>query len=256
MIVNAIKTPIINPYDDLLGIIAESIPGIEERSVLVITSKVVSYWQGDLVKKELSIVDEDEKKRIKHDLAKKEAEWYLDPNNSKYNLIFTIKNQTLAVNAGIDESNADGYYLLWPKNPQQAINKIWNFVREHYGLKEVGVTFSDSKTYPLRWGVTGTCIASCGFNPLRDYVGTKDLFGYEMKMEQTNLAEGLTIAAVMEMGEGAEQKPLAVIEDISDIEFVDHVPNEEELEKLKIDIEDDFFEPVLKSVEWKRGGSI
>ena len=252
MKVTAITTPIFHPGDDLFEFIAGSVESLSERSVLVVTSKIVSYWQGRLVRfgSEYESV-----KTFKHELARREADYYLDPKESKYNLMFTVTNQTLAVNAGIDESNAeDGKLILWPENPQQCVNEIWDWARDYYGVGELGVTLSDSKTYPLRWGVTGTCIASCGFEPLFSYVGQEDLFGYRMKMEKTNVAEALTIAAVLEMGEGAESKPVAIVDDISNIQFVDHVPSVEELSELEIALDEDFFEPLLSAVRWKKGG--
>jgi F420-0:gamma-glutamyl ligase len=136
---------------------------------------------------------------------------------------------------------------------QKVVNELWQWLREEYMVERVGVMLTDSKTTPMRWGVVGTCIASCGFEVLRSYIGTEDIFGYIMKMEQTNVAEGIAAAAVLEMGEGAERQPLAVVSEVGEINFMDRVPSEQELETLKIAKEDDFFEPMLKKIEWKKG---
>jgi F420-0:gamma-glutamyl ligase len=136
---------------------------------------------------------------------------------------------------------------------QKVVNELWQWLREEYMVERVGVMLTDSKTTPMRWGAVGTCIASCGFEVLRSYIGTEDIFGYIMKMEQTNVAEGIAAAAVLEMGEGAERQPLAVVSEVGEINFMDRVPSEQELEGLKIAKEDDFFEPMLKKVEWKKG---
>ena len=66
--------------------------------------------------------------------GKKEAEFYLDPLASKYNMMLTVKRNWMFVNAGIDESNANNQYILWPKDPQASVNKIWQFLRVHYGI--------------------------------------------------------------------------------------------------------------------------
>ena len=113
---------------------------------------------------------------------------------------------------------------------------------------------SDSSSIPLNWGVTGHAIAHCGFNPLRSYIGKPDLFGRLMKMEQLNIAQSVTAAACMEMGEGAEQTPLAVVENLSGVEFHDHVPTTAELAALHIEIEDDVYAPILTKADWKKGG--
>lgn len=247
MKVTAYTTPLIQANDNLFEIIAQSIPTIPERSVLVIASKVFSTCENRFVPKK------SEDKTEKHELVKQEAEWYTDPHSSLYNLMLTIKRNWIFVNAGIDESNANGQYILWPSDPQQSINDTWHFLRQHYGLKEVGVTMSDSASIPLSWGVTGHAIAYCGFNPLRSYIGKPDLFGRPMQMEQVNVMQSLTAAATLEMGEGDERTPFGLVEDIREIEFLDHVPTAQELADQKISIENDVFAPILTKAEWKKG---
>jgi putative folate metabolism gamma-glutamate ligase len=244
MKITAIKTPIVQPNDDLKEIIKNSIDHLAERSVVVIASKIFSTCENRFVER-----TDDPNQKI--DLIKSEADKFTDPHSSKYQLMMTIKRNILFVNAGIDESNANNQFILWPEDPQQSVNEIWEFLKETYNLKEVGVTMSDSASQMLNWGVVGRAIAYCGFNPLRSYVGTKDLFGKKMKMEKTNVMQSLTDAAVLEMGEGAEQTPIGIVEEISNIEFQDHVPTKEELDNLKINIEDDAFAPILTKAEWK-----
>lgn len=247
MKVTAFKTPLITPKDDLHQVIAASVSSLPERSVLVVASKVFSTTENRFVPKKTETREE------KHNLVKSEAELYTDPHSSKYDLMLTVKRNWIFVNAGIDESNADNQYLLWPADPQKSVNSLWRFLRQHYGVKEVGVTMSDSASIPLNWGVTGHAIAYCGFQPLRSYIGTADLFGRPMKMEQLNVAQSLTAAAVLEMGEGAEQTPLGLVEDIRDIQFTDHEPTPEELAVLRINLEDDVFAPILTKAEWHMG---
>jgi dihydrofolate synthase / folylpolyglutamate synthase len=249
MKVTAFKTPLVKANDDLFQIIASSVPAIPERSILVIASKIVSTCENRFVAKT-------ENDRLqKHELAKSEAEFYTDPHSSKYDLMLTIKRNWIFANAGIDESNADDRFILWPSDPQKSVNEIWAFLKAHYGIKEVGVTMSDSASMPLNWGVTGHAIAYCGFNPLRSYIGKPDLFGRLMKMEQVIVKESVTVAASLEMGEGAEGTPLGLVEDITEMEFQDRVPTEEELVTQKISIEDDVFAPILIKAEWKKGGA-
>lgn len=245
MKVTAYKTPIIRAEQNLTEIIAQTIPSLPERSVVVIAAKAFSTCEGRFVAKNN---DPDQKTK----LIQQEAELFTAPHSSKYQLMLTVKRGLVFVNAGIDESNADGQYLLWPADPQASINQIWQFLRQHYQLKEVGVTMSDSASNMLSWGVVGRAIAYCGFNPLRSYIGKPDIFGRLLTMEQTNIMHSLTDAAVLEMGEGNEQQPLAVVSDISNIEFLDHEPTAEELAKLQIDLEDDAFAPLLTKAEWKK----
>lgn len=247
MQVTAYQTPIVKAGDKLSDIIVQSIPSLPERSVLVIASKIVSTCEDRFVPRVTGTRNE------KHELVKTEAELYTEPHSSKYDLMLTIKRNWMFVNAGIDESNADNQYILWPKDPQKSLNQIWHFLRDYYGVKELGVTMSDSASMPLNWGVTGQSIAYCGFKPLKSYIGSRDLFGRLMKMEQVNIAQSLTVAAVLEMGEGNERTPLGLVSDIKDIEFSDQVPTEDELASMKIKLEDDAFAPILTKADWKKG---
>jgi putative folate metabolism gamma-glutamate ligase len=247
MKVTAFKTKLAVAGDDICQIIADSISELPERSVVVIASKLFSTCEGRFVPKTT------DDKNEKHNLVRQEADLYTEPHSSKYNLMLAIKDNWMFVNAGIDESNANDQYLLWPADRQASINKVWQFVREHYGVKEVGVTMSDSSSIPLNWGVVGHAIAYCGFEPLKSYIGKPDLFGRLMKMEQVNVMQSVTTAAVLEMGEGAEQTPLGVVCEIKDIVFQNHPPTAEELDALKIEIEDDAYAPILSKAGWKKG---
>ncbi len=249
MKVTAIKTPIFHPQADLFVFLKENIQALEEESVVVITSKIISYAQNRFV------VVGDGSRKEKHELAKQESDFYLDPSLSKYGVILTIKNSILAVNAGIDESNSNKHYVLWPENLQLVTNEIWQFLKEQFKVKKLGVIITDSKTIPLRWGVTGTAIAHCGFKALFDKRGQKDIFGKELEMTQINIAEAVGIAAVFEMGEGNEQQPLAVVNEIKQpIIWQDRPPTAQELKDLVIEPVDDVYAPVLMSVKWNKGG--
>lgn len=247
MTIQPIKTPLIKPKDDLKKIISKNIKSIPENSVLAIVSKAFSFCENRFVPKITGTKEE------KNAIIKDEAERYLEASVSRYGLIFTIKEGVLFVNAGVDESNSENMYTLWPEDPQKSVNDIWEFLRSHYGLKNVGVIMTDSKSMPLSWGVIGHAIKYCGFNPLKDYRGTEDLYGRKMVMEQLNLAQCLASAAVLEMGEGSERQPMALITDIKqDMIWQDHVPTQAELDNLKISLEDDAFEPMLAKQPWKK----
>ena len=246
MNIKAVKTKLVSLGDLVNDLIAEHIPSVSERSVIAVASKIVAYEQRQWVKR-----DEQDAAQ-KHRLVAQQADRYLPPQSSKYQLMLAIKNHTLTVNAGIDESNAAGGYVLWPKDIQLAANTIWRFLLEHYGLKEVGVVITDSKTSPLRWGVTGTCLAHSGFEALHSYIGEQDLFGRPIVMEKSNIAEAVAIAATLVMGEVAESQPLAVATEIPHIVFQDRVPTEQELADLQITIEDDVYGPLLTAVEWQK----
>ncbi|MGH7246025.1 MAG: coenzyme F420-0:L-glutamate ligase [Candidatus Levyibacteriota bacterium] len=241
----AIKTHTITPKDtDIFAVLDAYIKELPEKSVIAVTSKIVSITEGRVVK----IGDKD-----KDELIAEESQYFLPRNKSKYQVSFTIAHNMLVPTAGIDESNGNGYFVLWPKNPQASVNAIREHLVQRFGVKEVGVIITDSKTTPLRWGVTGMAIAHSGFHPLKNYIGEKDLFGRPFVFEQLNIADSLATSAVFSMGEGAEQTPLALITDVPHIAFQENNPTPEELASMAIDAKEDLYEPLLTSVQWKKG---
>jgi F420-0:gamma-glutamyl ligase len=171
MKITAYRTPLVTAGDNLEEILAASIPSIPERSVIVVASKIISTAENRFLPKTST------ERAEKHALVRQEADRYLEPSLSKYGVMLTVKGNWIFANAGIDESNADDHYLLWPADPQAAANQLWHFFRRQYNLQEVGVTISDSSSQPLNWGVVGHSIAACGFEQLRSYIWPADADG-------------------------------------------------------------------------------
>ncbi|MBI2596817.1 coenzyme F420-0:L-glutamate ligase [Candidatus Daviesbacteria bacterium] len=246
MIVKAIKSrKFLPPKDDLWDLLS-SIKVLDENSVIAVTSKVVSIGEGRCIP--IDQVTKDE-------VAIKEADKYLprefSPNGR---ILHTIKNNMLVASSGVDESNGDGFYILWPKDPLLSAKKIWYFLRRKFKIKNLGIIITDSRLVPLRRGVVGIAIAYFGFKPLKDYRGKLDLFGREFKIETSNLPDSLATAAVIVMGEGCETQPIAIIKDIPDLEFIQREFNPKSLnDSFEIAEKEDMFYPFLSSVAWKKG---
>ena len=124
---------------------------------------------------------------------------------------------------------------------------------KEYGISEVGVIITDSKTTPLRRGVTGVTLAHSGFAALNDYIGHPDIFGRDLHVTKANIADGLAGASVLSMGEGSEQTPFAVIEDVPFVTFQRRNPTVEELTDLRIPLEEDIYASILTRTPWQRG---
>lgn len=254
MKVRAIKThKITSKDDDILKVLDKYIERLEENTVVAVTSKIISICENNILKIEDSI-DKQSSSAKKEELIRENSQYYLPRASSKYNISFTITSNILSASAGIDESNGNGFYILWPKNPQESVNKIREYLSGKFSLKNFGVVITDSKTTPLRWGVTGIALAHSGFLALKDYIGKPDLFKRPFVYEKLNIADSIAAAAVLVMGEGSEQTPLALFEDIENIKFQDRDPNDEELESLKIKLEDDLYYLLLKNAPWQKGG--
>lgn len=245
MQITPIKTYKITIKDkDLFKILDKHLVKLEERSILAITSKIVSITERRLVK--MDGVDKDE-------LIKQEAQFYLPRNENPYNVSLTITRNTLVATAGIDESNGNGYYILWPKDPQRTTNDVRRYLKRRFSLKNVGVIITDSKTSPLRWGVTSIALAYSGFKPLKDYIGKYDLFERKFEFEKLSIIDSLASAASVVMGEGAEQTPLSIISDLPFVEFQERNPTVKELNDLCISMDEDLYGPFLRNVKWKKG---
>ncbi len=237
--VRAIHTPILRVGEDLnsfifLALGRERLVASDlEGAVLAVTSKIVSLALGRIVAKG-SIG--------KEELVRQESDIFLGAVG--YGVFLTIKHGLFIPSAGIDESNAEGdFYILYPEDPFLEAKKIRDAIASQFGLKHFGVILTDSKTTPLRAGVTGTALSYSGFNGIFSRVGTPDLFGRKLKMTRINVADALATAAVFCMGEGNESRPLALIR--AEVEFRDH--GEVDPRECQIPLSEDLYSPVLLS---------
>lgn len=247
MKVNAIKTHKITTTDkDLFKILDRYVESFNEQSILVIASKIMAITQGRTVKLN---------EKQKDELIKKEADFYIPKELHKSGLYITLKNGILTFSSGIDESNGNGYQILWPSNPQIVANQVRDYLAKRFQVRKVGVIITDMTALPLRWGVIGGSLAYSGFKPLNDLRGKPDVFGKNYKFTKVGILNGLSAAASLVMGEGSEQTPVAIISDIPFVEFVDRNPTKKELEDLVIKPEEDMYGPLFKNAPWQKGGS-
>jgi len=228
-----VKTRILNPPKDEIWDIIDGLQ-VKDGDIVFITSKILGIHQGRCVK-----VDS----VSKEELIKQEATaWLPYTNKDGYHCNLTIMSNTLVSSAGIDESNANGYYVMWPKNIDALCREIRKHLMKRHGLKRLGVVSTDSCSTPLRLGASGVAIGLAGLKPLRDMRGKPDLFGRELKVTRVNLLEPLAAMAVLVMGECAEQTPILIIRGWNDIEFCDNGS----MDDIKIPPEHDLFQPLLE----------
>ncbi len=230
------------PKDSLTDAILHSKFSIQENDIIAISSKVVSIEEGRAV-----LLSEN-----KQNLICAEADWYQKVPASRYRKFFTIAKGALVGSSGIDESNGSGHYILFPKDPFKSAKRLRKWLMQTYKVQTLAVIITDSTSLPLRRGAVGFALAWDGIDPLRDYRGTKDIFGRTIKVEMANLVDSLAAAAVLLMGEGNEQTPVAVISGAKNIVFKNRSSTGDQLLVLP---EDDIFAPLFWSKKWKRGGS-
>ena len=155
----------------------------------------------------------------------------------------TVKYHTLIPFAGIDESNGNGWFVLWPVDVVELCREIWEWARGRYGVRELGVVATDSALLPMRQGTVGISIGHFGLVPVADARGKKDIFGRELRMTQVNMVDSLAAMANVAMGEAAERTPVVIVRDFGGVEFterwVGHV----------MPADDDVFTPLLQQMK-------
>jgi F420-0:gamma-glutamyl ligase len=230
MFIKAIKTRIYKENEPLLEFILEHIKKLKEKDVLVITSKIVALGEG----RTMVVKNKKEKEKI----IKQESEFAI---KTKWAWL-TIKDGIVMASAGIDESNANGKLILLPIDSFKTAYEIQKSLRQHFGLKYLGVIITDSRTEPLRSGVTGKSVGYAGFEGVKSYVGKKDIFKRPFHFSKVSVADSLASGAVFDMGEGNERKPLCVIEG-AELKFNNKNVNPLE---TRIALKDDMYAPLFR----------
>lgn len=231
MQIKPIKTKIFRENEDLLEFILKYIKKIPEKSVLIVVSKIVALSEGRAVE------FKSEKQKVA--LIKKESSFAV-----KTKLVWlTIRDGMAMASAGIDESNAKGKLILLPKDSFKSAEFLRKELKKKFKIKNFGILITDSRIFPLRAGIVGVALGYAGFKGIRDYRGTKDIFGRKLKMTRTDVADSLATSAVLCMGEGKEQQPLALITD-APAEFIEKINKKE----LLINIKDDLYLPLFESI--------
>ncbi len=228
MIVRPVKTRIFREGEDLFSFVSSYFRRVPEKAIIVVTSKIVALSE------KRTVLFKGHTEKIK--LIKQESEFALP---TKY-VWLTVKDGMVMASAGIDESNGGGKLILLPKDSFKTAQIIRKKLQQKYGVKKLGILITDSRTIPLRAGVTGVALGYAGFSGVRDYRGVPDIFGRKFKFSRSNMADSLATAAVAEMGEGSERQPLAVILD-APVQFRNTVNKKE----LRISIKDDMYRPLF-----------
>ncbi len=235
MIVIPLKTrAFLPPKDDLFPTLEKIGKRLRERDLLIITSKIVAIGEGRCVR---ATTPKAKQKLIEQESSGKALGFAKDT-------MFSIKGNTIIASAGIDDSNGNGYLILWPKDPMKSAKDIWKFLREKTGLHELGIIITDSCCTPMRSGTIGISIGFYGFHPVANHIGKKDIFGRKFKFSKSNVVDSVAAAAVAVMGETSEQIPIVIARRVPQLQFTDRDVRRE----LFIEREKDIYYPLLKPI--------
>jgi len=126
MHIQPVKTRIFSESQDFLAFILAYIPAMPERSILVVTSKIVALSEGRTARVK--------NRKMKEELIRAESEVAIP---TKYTWL-TIKNGIVMASAGIDESNGNGKLVLLPWDSFASARKLRKALLKKYRIKNLG----------------------------------------------------------------------------------------------------------------------
>ncbi len=214
--------PIIKKGDNLAKLICTAAErqgiSIEDGDIIVVTHVVVSRAEGNVVDLD-EVTPSEFAKNVAKEVEKDPAlvETILRESKSivrmgDKHLICETRHGLVCANAGVDKSNVPGErnVALLPRNPDRSARTIRQKIGKLTG-KDVAVIVSDTHGRPLREGEINIAIGVAGIKPLRPRIGETDLFGYTLRVKTTAIADELTSAAELVIGQTDEGIPAAII---------------------------------------------
>lgn len=222
--------------------------GVKNRDVIVIGQKAVSKTEGRVIDVRRVRASARARRIAKRtgkspefvQLVLQDSSRVLRADRDAF--IVETKTGSTCLNGGVDKSNVEGdnMYALLPKNPDESalllMRRISSLTR-----KRVAVVVCDTRSRPFRRGQVEECIGIAGLDPLVDYRGQKDLFGYTLRFKNVSLADELASAAELVMGQGREAAPAAIIRGLKRAGFKERASSR----ILAVSKKDDLFRGTL-----------
>jgi len=221
----------VQPADSLVELLLSSSKAtFEDGDVLVISQKVISKHEGQVVNlqsvipSELSVgiasaYDKDPKLV---EVILSESERIVRMENGV--IIVQTKHGFICANAGIDESNVeDDYATLLPKDSDNSAQQIRLKILQQTG-KKIAVIISDTFGRPFRMGQTDHAIGISGIDAILHYEGTPDTFGKILRVTATAVVDELCSAAELVMGK-TKKCPAAIIKNFEFKECTGNIQN-------------------------------
>ncbi len=192
---------------------------IEDGDVLVVTQKIVSKAEGQLVN--LDEIEPSAFARIAASQGKKDAQ-HLEVVLRESKRIVRMDHGVLisethhgfiCANAGVDESNIGGVrqLALLPVDSNRSARVIRGRLQELSEQQpDIAVIISDTWGRPWRTGQVNNAIGVAGMESVVDYRGQIDPYGYELQASAIAVADELAAAAELVMGK-IDRIPVALI---------------------------------------------
>ncbi len=210
--------PEVRPGDDLSALISEAARrDLRSGDVLVVTHKIVSKAEGRLV--DLREVEPSALAKgyaARHGKDPRQIEVVFRESRRIVRMdrgivISETHHGFVCANAGVDASNVPGddTVCLLPLDPDASAARLREALADRLGV-EVAVVVSDSFGRAWRHGITDVAIGVAGMDPVADYRGERDPYGYPMEASVLAVADELAAAAELVMGK-TDRVPLAIV---------------------------------------------
>jgi coenzyme F420-0:L-glutamate ligase / coenzyme F420-1:gamma-L-glutamate ligase len=184
--------PVVQPGDDLAGLLANACPELRDGDVVVVASKVVAKAEG-----KLEAVDAADPLSHKP-VVERESVRILRRRGEL--IISETKHGFVCANAGIDRSNVDdGWVVLLPDDPDRSARRLRDGIRARAGV-EVAVIVSDTFGRTWRRGLTDVALGCAGIGAVLDLRGTTDTYGHELEVTVVAVVDEIAGAAELVMG--------------------------------------------------------
>jgi coenzyme F420-0:L-glutamate ligase/coenzyme F420-1:gamma-L-glutamate ligase len=185
----------------LLSAIEESGEELQLGDLVVVTSKVVSKSEGQVIPYDGT--DEDKVRIV-------EGESVRVLRRRGTLRITETRHGFINANAGVDLSNADdGTAVLLPKDPDRSARRIRGEIKRRIGV-EVAVLITDTFGRVWRQGVTDVALGSAGLRPVLDLRGTTDANGRLLEATEVAIADEIAGAANLVLHKAAAT-PFALV---------------------------------------------
>jgi coenzyme F420-0:L-glutamate ligase/coenzyme F420-1:gamma-L-glutamate ligase len=190
--------------DDLAALITGAAPWLRDGDVLVVTSKIVSKAEGQLIEVPADGPERDaaRERALVSETARVVA------RRGPTAIVQTHHGFVMAA-AGIDASNVDKTHLvLLPADPDASARGLRAAMLER-GL-DVAVIVSDTMGRAWRNGLTDVALGAAGIEPFRDHRGEIDPYGNELQLTEMAVIDELAAAGELVKGK-MDQVPVAVV---------------------------------------------
>jgi coenzyme F420-0:L-glutamate ligase / coenzyme F420-1:gamma-L-glutamate ligase len=232
--------------DDIAHLIIKSIKdkneSLQENDVVIITHKIISKAEGRTTDLR-NIVPSEVSKKISSNTGKdpRLVELIISESNEivkiERDIIITeTKHGFVCANAGIDTSNVgklSDHVLLLPDDPDESARSIRNDLNAKTGVN-VGIIISDTFGRPFRKGQVNIAIGVAGIDPIKSYIGKRDMYGKILRVTEIAIADEITSAAELVMGKSS-RVPVSIVRGY-DFSF-----NDSSISKVTRSKKDDLF---------------